>query len=132
VTRDIYKELGVRTVINAAGTYTMVGGSRMSEETLEAMASAARNHVVIKELQQKVHERLASITRNEAAPHCGSLLNSKKIRAPLPVPFPGTDSEKRDHRPQGTPKSLRLVPSAPQLSYRRDRLPQHDPSHDRG
>jgi len=67
VTRDIYKELGVRTVINAAGTYTMVGGSRMSEETLEAMASAARNHVVIKELQQKVHERLASITRNESA-----------------------------------------------------------------
>ncbi len=67
MTRDIYRELGVRTVINAAGTYTMVGGSRMSEETLSAMASAARNHVVIKELQQKVHERLASITRNEAA-----------------------------------------------------------------
>ena len=67
MTRDIYRELGVRTVINAAGTYTMVGGSRMSEATLEAMASAARNHVVIKELQGKVHDRLASLTRNEAA-----------------------------------------------------------------
>ncbi len=45
----------------------MVGGSRMSEETLEAMAAAARSQVVIKELQAKVNERLASLTRNEAA-----------------------------------------------------------------
>ena len=67
MSRDIYKELGVRTVINAAGTYTMVGGSRMSEETLSAMTSAARSHVVIKDLQQKVHERLAFLTHNEAA-----------------------------------------------------------------
>lgn len=67
MSRDYYQELGVRKLINAAGTYTMVGGSRMSEETLAAMAEAARNHVVLKELQEKVHERLASITRNEAA-----------------------------------------------------------------
>ena len=39
--RDVYAELGVRKVINAAGTYTMVGGSRMSDETLAAMAQAA-------------------------------------------------------------------------------------------
>ena len=67
MSRDVYKELGVRKIINAAGTYTMVGGSRMSEETLEAMASAARSHVVMKDLQQKVHERLALLTRNEGA-----------------------------------------------------------------
>lgn len=67
MSRDIYRELGVRKVINAAGTYTMVGGSRMSEETLEAMAAAARDHVVIRELQAKVHERLASLTHNEGA-----------------------------------------------------------------
>jgi L-seryl-tRNA(Ser) seleniumtransferase len=65
--RDVYTELGVKKVINAAGTYTMVGGSRMSEGTLSAMASAARSHVVIKELQVEVHQRLASITKNEAA-----------------------------------------------------------------
>ena len=40
--RDVYAELGVRKVINAAGTYTMVGGSRMSDETLAAMAQAAK------------------------------------------------------------------------------------------
>ncbi len=67
LSRDIYAELGVKKVINAAGTYTMVGGSRMSERTLDAMREAARSHVVIKELQAKAHERLASITKNEAA-----------------------------------------------------------------
>jgi len=67
VPRDIYAELGVKKVINAAGTYTMVGGSRMSERTLEAMKEAARSHVVISELQAKAHERLALLTKNEAA-----------------------------------------------------------------
>lgn len=67
MSRDICAELGVRKVVNAAGTYTMVGGSRMSERTLDAMNEAARSHVVIKELQAKVHERLAVLTRNEAA-----------------------------------------------------------------
>jgi L-seryl-tRNA(Ser) seleniumtransferase len=65
--RDVYAELGVKKVVNAAGTYTMVGGSRMSERTLAAMTSAARSHVVIKELQAKVHARLAAVTKNEAA-----------------------------------------------------------------
>ena len=67
MSRDIYAELGVRKVVNAAGTYTMVGGSRMSERTLDAMNQAARSHVVIRELQAKVHERLALLTKNEAA-----------------------------------------------------------------
>ena len=31
---SIYKKLGVKTVINAVGTYTVVGATRMSEETL--------------------------------------------------------------------------------------------------
>jgi len=57
-------------MINAAGTYTMVGGSRMSEQTLSDMAEAARSHVDIRELQQKVNERLAEITKNEAAAVC--------------------------------------------------------------
>lgn len=67
MSQDVYAELGVKKIINAAGTYTMVGGSRMSERTLEAMAQAARSHVVIRELQEKVHARLATVTRNEAA-----------------------------------------------------------------
>lgn len=67
MSQDVYTELGVKKIINAAGTYTNVGGSRMSERTLDAMAQAARSHVAIRELQEKVHARLAAVTKNEAA-----------------------------------------------------------------
>lgn len=67
---SVYKKLNITPMINAAGTYTMVGGSRMSEQTLADMAEAARSHVDIKELQAKANERLAEITKNEAASIC--------------------------------------------------------------
>ncbi len=64
---SIYKELGVKPIINAAGTYTALGGSRMSGETLHAMAEAANDFVPIRELQQHVNEAIAELTHNEAA-----------------------------------------------------------------
>jgi L-seryl-tRNA(Ser) seleniumtransferase len=35
--RDVFKELGVRTFINAAGTYTMMTGSLMHDYVVEAI-----------------------------------------------------------------------------------------------
>lgn len=64
---NIYEELHVQPIINAAGTYTLLGGSIMSEQTLKDMASAARNFVQIKELQKKVYDEIARLTNNEAA-----------------------------------------------------------------
>lgn len=64
---DIYERLGVKKLINAAGTYTIVGGSRMSEKTLDAMRYAAHSFVDIRKLQSAVHKRLAEVTNNEAA-----------------------------------------------------------------
>ncbi|MDR1955783.1 MAG: hypothetical protein LBQ30_02905 [Treponema sp.] len=64
---DIYDELGVHPIINAAGTYTVLGGSRMSEETLAAMNSAARNFVSIRDFQKAAHQAIARLTKNEAA-----------------------------------------------------------------
>jgi L-seryl-tRNA(Ser) seleniumtransferase len=66
-TVDIYDELGVPRIINAAGTYTILGGSRMSEETLAAMNGAARSFVSIRDFQKAVHEAIAKLTKNEAA-----------------------------------------------------------------
>lgn len=63
----IYDELGVPTIINAAGTYTVLGGSRMSAETLADMAEAAGHFVQIRELQKVVHAAIAKLTRNEGA-----------------------------------------------------------------
>ncbi len=64
---DIYSELGVRKMINAAGTYTVAGGSRMSEKTLEDMKSAAGSFVEIRKLQKVINAEIARMTKNEAA-----------------------------------------------------------------
>jgi len=69
---DIYEELGVKKVVNAAGTYTVVGATRMSDETLEAMRQAASSYVSIEALQEVIHERVAKMTHNEAAYICNS------------------------------------------------------------
>ncbi|HZS88463.1 MAG TPA: aminotransferase class V-fold PLP-dependent enzyme [Chloroflexota bacterium] len=63
----IYDMLGVRPFINAAGTYTRLGGSRMPPVVVEAMVEASRHFVEIDELQARAGARLAELTRNEAA-----------------------------------------------------------------
>lgn len=78
---SIYKRLNITPMINAAGTYTMVGGSRMSEQTLKDMADATRAHVDIKELQTKVNQRLAEITKNEAASVCNGAASGLYLAA---------------------------------------------------
>jgi len=64
---DIYSDLGVRKIINGSATLTMLGGSIMPPAVLEAMADASRHFVRIDELQEKVGQRIAEWTHNEAA-----------------------------------------------------------------
>src|SRR3954467_2050829 len=65
-TMGVYEELGVRTVINASGTLTRLGGSRMAPEVLAAMAEAAAAFVHIDELQAKAGQVIAEATGAEA------------------------------------------------------------------
>lgn len=65
--RGIYEELGVRRVINAAGTKTVLGGSRMPWPVIEAMNDAARAFVTLRELQEKAGQRIAELVGVEAA-----------------------------------------------------------------
>jgi len=62
-----YRDLGVRRVVNAGGTYTILGGSLMSPEVIEAMDEAARQFVLIDELYDKAGRFLAEIIGSEAA-----------------------------------------------------------------
>ena len=66
----IYEELGVERYINAMGTYTAWGGSKMSEQTLSDMRDAASSFCDIKDLQIKVGRKIAEMTNNEAAYVC--------------------------------------------------------------
>lgn len=94
---DIYDELGVTKVINGAATLTRLGGSLMPPEVLAAMAEAAQHFVDIDELQQKVGERLAAWTRNEAAyVSCGAAAGLALSTAAC---ITGLDEEKRERLP---------------------------------
>jgi len=46
---SIYADLGVRTVINAAGPLTRLSGGRLDPEVAQAMVEASRWHVRIKD-----------------------------------------------------------------------------------
>src|SRR4029079_122849 len=62
----IYEDLGLCAVINASGTLTRLGGSRMASETLAAVGAAAASFVHIDELQERAGVVLAEITGAEA------------------------------------------------------------------
>lgn len=64
---SVYDGLGVRPIINASGTLTRIGGSRMAPEVLTAMAEAAASFVPIDELQVRAGAVIAEITGAEAA-----------------------------------------------------------------
>ena len=63
----IYERLGVRTLINARGTATALGGTLMSPEVLQAMYEASQAFVDLSELLQKAGERIAELIGVEAA-----------------------------------------------------------------
>jgi D-glucosaminate-6-phosphate ammonia-lyase len=64
---NIYARLGVKTLINAQGTVTTVGGSLMPPEVVRAMADAAGWFVSIPELQEKVGARIAALLKVPSA-----------------------------------------------------------------
>jgi L-seryl-tRNA(Ser) seleniumtransferase len=65
--RDLIAELGVRTFINAAGTYTVLTASLMRPEVVAAMAAASTRFVNIDELQEAAGRRVAELIGCEAA-----------------------------------------------------------------
>jgi len=65
--RDYFKELGVRTFINAAGTYTTLTASLMQPEVVQAIEYASRHFVPLIDLHDAVGRRIAELVGCEAA-----------------------------------------------------------------
>ncbi|MBR5001100.1 MAG: aminotransferase class V-fold PLP-dependent enzyme [Firmicutes bacterium] len=63
---DMYRELGVRPIIDAWGTVTKLGGSRMDPRVLEAMNSAAKSFVDMEELHTAAGKKIAEMLQVEA------------------------------------------------------------------
>jgi L-seryl-tRNA(Ser) seleniumtransferase len=65
--RNLFKELGIRTFINAAGTYTAMSGCIMEDEVVEAIKFTSGEFAMIDEVQDKVGARIAELCHAESA-----------------------------------------------------------------
>ena len=63
--KDIYSSIGVRPLINARGTFTIISGSLMLPEVRAAMDAAAQRYVHLDELMEAIGARLAELTKAE-------------------------------------------------------------------
>lgn len=64
---SIYKEMGVKHVINASFCLTVLGGSTLSKEIIDAEIEANKRFVAIRDLEEKAGRIIAEITGAEAA-----------------------------------------------------------------
>ncbi len=65
--RDLFKELGLRTFINAAGNYTSMTASLMHDDVIEAIQSSSKEYVMLDEVHDKVGQKIATLCKAEAA-----------------------------------------------------------------
>jgi D-glucosaminate-6-phosphate ammonia-lyase len=63
----VYEALGLKPVINATGTVTVLGGSVMPPEVVAAWVEASKHFVDLVQLQDRVGERIAQLLSAEAA-----------------------------------------------------------------
>ncbi|MBN8731733.1 MAG: selenocysteine synthase [Acidobacteria bacterium] len=63
----LYKSLGMRPVINGMGVVTVLGGSIMPPEVIQAMEEASRFFIPLPELERKVGARIAELVQAPAA-----------------------------------------------------------------
>ncbi|MBC9798180.1 aminotransferase class V-fold PLP-dependent enzyme [Sinomicrobium weinanense] len=63
--QNIYESLGIETIINCRGTFTILGGSTERPEVLEAMEAASGYFVQYDELAFGIGRRLAELTKAE-------------------------------------------------------------------
>lgn len=90
--RDLIKELGLRTFINAAGTYTAMTASLMPEEVMETIQASSREYIMLDEVQDKVGERIAALCHAEAATVTSGCWSAMVLG--LAGVLTGTDKEK--------------------------------------
>ena len=62
---DVYGAIGVRPLINARGTFTIISGSTLLPEVRAAIDAASRRYVHLDELAEAIGARLATLTQAE-------------------------------------------------------------------
>src|SRR5690606_11834191 len=81
-THDVYEQLGVRTIINASGATTTVGGTLMPDEVAQAMIQASKAFVMIDELNAAVGKKIVVASDAEAGTVIGGRTAGMSPRGP--------------------------------------------------
>jgi len=89
---NVYEELGVEPIINAAGTLTALGGSLLLPEVNDAMLAASRSFVDVHELHLAAGRRIAELVGVEAAHVCAGAAAGITLMAAACMT--GTDPDK--------------------------------------
>ena len=97
---DVYKELGVRPVVNAIGSVTMLGGSTPPAEVRAAMERANEAYVPLMELQDRAGAAIADMTGVPAA-YITAGAGSALVLATAAV-MAGTDDDRIQQLPDTT------------------------------
>ena len=103
----IYEELGIRPLINAAGTVTNYGGSVMDPELFEVMREANREFCRLEELHAAVGARIAGLLDVEAAYVTSSAAAGLLVTAAACIA--GTDPERITQLPDTTGMKSEVV-----------------------
>jgi uncharacterized pyridoxal phosphate-dependent enzyme len=115
---NLYEQLGVRPLINAKGTYTIISGSLSLPEVKQAMEEAGRHYVNMDELMAAVGARLAKITGADwgiVTAGCAAAITGATAAC-----IAGTDPEKSQKMPymlKGGLKSQVIIPKHSRNPY---------------
>ena len=115
---NLYEQIGVRPLINAKGTYTIISGSLSLPEVKQAMEEAGRHYVNMDELMAAVSARLAKITGAEwgiVTAGCAAAITGATAAC-----IAGTDPEKSQKMPymvKGGLKSQVIIPKHSRNPY---------------
>jgi L-seryl-tRNA(Ser) seleniumtransferase len=117
--RDVFKELGIRTFINAAGTYTILSASTMHDEVMETIQFSSQKYANINDVQDGVGKKIAELCRAEAAMVTAGCWSAMVIGTA--GVFTGTDSRRVAMLPTNTAdlKTEVLVQRTHNRSYTR-------------
>jgi uncharacterized pyridoxal phosphate-dependent enzyme len=114
----LYEQIGVRPLVNAKGTYTIISGSLSLPEVKEAMEEASRHYVNMDELMAAVGARLAKITGADwgiVTAGCAAAIAGATAAC-----IAGTDPEKSQKMPylaKGGLKSQVIIPKHSRNPY---------------
>lgn len=114
-TQNLFARIGVRPLINARGTYTIISGSRSLPEVKRAMYEAAHYYVHMDEMMDGIGRRLGELTGAEwgiTTTGCQAAICLATIAC-----IAGTDVEKCQALPYVKAKDQVIIPSHSRNPY---------------